>query len=189
VALDIFFPSDGFHRMESPLYLILHGYNGGSDDAYIRDFIDKQRARGSTVAVMVSRGMMDSPIINDSLPNFARTSDVHATVKALKKLQSHNQTMAGLGYSMGGVILANYVAKYGNDCQLDVAISISSALDARKQIKFQRSKLMWEPLVTGIMKLYIEKNFHHVIKQLEEDIYLKFQYATDVPSLDEAISR
>lgn len=61
-ALDIFFPENGIHRQDMPVYLILHGLNGGSDEDYIRDFIYRRRQAGSTCIVMIARGLMGTPV-------------------------------------------------------------------------------------------------------------------------------
>jgi predicted alpha/beta-fold hydrolase len=61
VALDISFPPDGYNdRM--PIYMVLHGLNGGTDEEYIRDLAFRRNAEGSTVVVMIARGLMDLPI-------------------------------------------------------------------------------------------------------------------------------
>jgi hypothetical protein len=61
VALDITFPVNGFQK-DQPVYLILHGLNGGSKEEYIRDFALRRIEGGSTVVVMVARGLMDLPV-------------------------------------------------------------------------------------------------------------------------------
>jgi hypothetical protein len=61
VALDISFPPTG-HNKQNPVYLILHGLNGGSNEEYVRDFTIRRNSENSTVVVMVARGLMDLPI-------------------------------------------------------------------------------------------------------------------------------
>jgi hypothetical protein len=61
VALDIAFPESG-HDPDQPLYLILHGLNGGSAEGYVIDLTASRIREGSTVVVMVARGLMDTPI-------------------------------------------------------------------------------------------------------------------------------
>lgn len=61
VALDIAFPLTGYDASQ-PVFLVLHGLNGGSSEEYVRDFVLRQIMRNSTVAVMVARGLMDTPI-------------------------------------------------------------------------------------------------------------------------------
>lgn len=61
VALDIAFPANG-HNANNPLYLILHGLNGGSEEGYVMDLAAARTEGGSTVVVMVARGLMNTPI-------------------------------------------------------------------------------------------------------------------------------
>jgi hypothetical protein len=61
VALDIAFPPQG-HNASNPLYLVLHGLNGGSQEGYVLDLVHSRTQAGSTVVVMVARGLMDTPI-------------------------------------------------------------------------------------------------------------------------------
>ena len=77
----------------------------------------------------------------------ARIVDIHAAGLALRKALNKDQILVGVGYSMGGIILNNYVAKAGKDCALDAAISISGGLDMRKQKEFYRAQRLWQPLL------------------------------------------
>lgn len=61
VALDIAFPESG-HDTAKPLYLVLHGLNGGSQEGYVMDLAESRTRAGSTVVVLVARGLMDTPI-------------------------------------------------------------------------------------------------------------------------------
>ena len=66
VALDIAFPFEGeaaIHRTDKTFYLVLHGLNGGSNEEYVKEFVNRQVAQGCTVAVMIARGLMGTPII------------------------------------------------------------------------------------------------------------------------------
>ena len=63
VALDIRFPVDGIHDEEKPLFLILHGLNGGSHEDYVLEFVRRRMNEGHTCIVMIARGLMDTPVI------------------------------------------------------------------------------------------------------------------------------
>ena len=57
LALDIAFPKTG-HDFTKPVYMVLHGLNGGSNEGYVKDLTMRRNMQGSTVIVMVARGMM-----------------------------------------------------------------------------------------------------------------------------------
>jgi hypothetical protein len=121
VALDVMFPPATGHDTTRPLYLVLHGLSGGSLEDYVEDFVWRRTAEGSTVAVMVARGLMDLPVRGWRGFHGARWTDAHEAAVALRRAMEDGQMLAGVGYSMGGVILGNYVVRSGAQCQLDAA--------------------------------------------------------------------
>jgi predicted alpha/beta-fold hydrolase len=159
VALDVSFPDphDGGHNGSMPLYLVLHGLSGGSQEEYIKDFAVRRNREGSTVVVMVARGLMDLPVRGMNLFHGARHRDVHAAAMVLRSAldagaADSRQLLAGVGYSMGGIIMANYVSRLGPDCALDVAVSISGGLDMRYETKFTRAQRLWQPILTQTLR-------------------------------------
>lgn len=186
--LDIAFPPDGVHHTDKPLYLILHGLNGGSNEEYVKDFCMRSTAKGSTVAILVTRGLMGSPILGDSLPHFARMSDIDSAARALRKATAPNQTLAAVGYSMGAIDLATYVASSGKDCPLDAAVALSGALDTRKQVYFHRSKRFWQPMLSKTLRdTFLDKWSDRLCERLNEE-QMKFLSKVDsLVTLDEAL--
>jgi predicted alpha/beta-fold hydrolase len=90
-ALDIGFPEAG-HDVTKPLYLILHGLNGGSQEGYVQDFTWRRTGEGSTVVVMIARGLGDLPIRGWDVFHGARISDAHTAALRLR------QTLVGDQY-------------------------------------------------------------------------------------------
>ncbi|CAB9512115.1 Protein ABHD1 [Seminavis robusta] len=147
VALDIALPEKG-HSDKKPLYMVLHGLNGGSNEDYVKEFAHRRIAEGSTVVIMVARGLMDLPVKGWDVFHGARVDDVHMTAKFLQSFTvPKQQTLAAVGYSMGAIILSNYVARSGNDCALDVAVAISGGLDMRFEHHFYRAQRLWHPML------------------------------------------
>ena len=146
VAVDFAFPGTGYNP-DKPVYFILHGLNGGSNETYLLDFVHLAVKSGCTVAVMVARGMMETPVVSDSIFNGARLDDVHHTTTALRKAVGKSVNIIGVGYSMGGIILNNYACTYGDECPLDGAISLSSLLDCESNQSFKESQTYWEPIL------------------------------------------
>lgn len=83
IALDIAFSYDAFnygakkmklvHDSTKPVYLVLHGLNGGSHEEYVKELVKRRRAEGSTVVVMIARGMMDTSMEGWNVFHGART--------------------------------------------------------------------------------------------------------------------
>lgn len=151
VALDISFPETG-HNSSCPLYLVLHGLNGGSTEGYVMDLVSSRVHAGSTVVVLVARGLMDTPIQGLSTFNGIRTTDAHSAAAILRdRVLIPNQTLAGVGYSMGAIVLNRYVATH-HDVALNVSVSISGALNTIYQMNYLRSKFTWQRIITAHMK-------------------------------------
>ena len=147
VALDIAFPKRG-HVTDQPVYLVLHGLNGGSSEEYVKDFaLRRTEQEGATVIVMVARGLMDLPIRSMNVFHGARWEDPHQAALAIRKAISPGQIFAGVGYSMGAIILGNMVSRTGADCALDVAVAISGGLDTRFELDLPRAQRLWQPLL------------------------------------------
>mmetsp|Transcript_14801 Transcript_14801/g.18646 ORF Transcript_14801/g.18646 Transcript_14801/m.18646 type:complete len:248 (-) Transcript_14801:156-899(-) len=143
---------------------------------------------GSSCGVMITRGLMNSPIFGDDLLHFARVGDVDATAKALREAMGSQQIIAGVGYSMGAITLANYVANSGDNCYLDVAVSISGALDTREQPHFPHSRHVWQPMLAKEMRGTIMAKFYEKIKtRLNPKNIWDIMRADSMISLDEAL--
>lgn len=171
VALDIAFPFEAFnygvgkrrlvHDTSKPVFLVLHGLNGGSHELYVKDLVKRRRAEGSTVIVLIARGMMDTKMTNWNVFHGARTGDVDIAARALKRglaslaeaqRRPRRQILVGVGYSMGAIILSNYVSRSGKHCSLDAAIAVSGGLDMRQNLNFRRSMRLWQPMLTFALR-------------------------------------
>jgi len=188
VALDIAFPSDRYHNTDKPLYMILHGLNGGSSEEYVREFVWRRINEGSTCVVMVARGLMDTPVLGWNVFHGARTSDVHVASGLLRKTLSkdQNQMLAGVGFSMGAIVLANYVARSGTDCNLDAAMAVSGGLDMREQINFFRSQRLWQPMLAKELRdTFIVGKFDARYRhRLTEEDYLELMRSAHISEID-----
>lgn len=186
VALDFSFPSTG-HDMTKPLYMILHGLNGGSEEDYVMDFANRRNQEGSTCAVMVARGLMDLPVKSWNLFHGARVDDADISAKALRKGLGPRQILAGVGYSMGAVVISNYVARSGPNCALDAAMAISGGLDMRHQCYYERAKRLWQPMLAKTLRdvFVIGKFGERYRKRLTKEQMLELMRATHISSIDE----
>lgn len=170
VALDIVFPQEG-HRADKPTFLILHGLNGGSTEPYVLDLARRATKEGHTVAVMINRGLMKTPIKSDDTFHGARTSDVGCTVDVLlHALGGERRNNDGIcskskivlvGFSMGGIVAANYAAKAKEQSGLVGALSFSGTLCSEKFLlpcpAATHSLSIWQPAIAWGLKATIIK--------------------------------
>lgn len=94
----------------------------------------------------------DTPIRSWGLFHGARVHDAHDAATALRRALTSNQLLVGVGYSMGAIVLNNYVAEAGSACALDAAFTISGALDCRYELHDTRSKMLWQPMLAESLK-------------------------------------
>jgi predicted alpha/beta-fold hydrolase len=78
--------------------------------------------------------------------------DAHDAATALRRALAPYQLLVGVGYSMGAIVLNNYVAEAGSACALDAAFTISGALDCRYELHDTRSKMLWQPMLAESLK-------------------------------------
>ena len=188
VILDIAFPENMEIGHDKVVYLVLHGINGDSNEGYVVDFVHRQVSLGNIVAVMTTRGLGDSPILGDNILHFARTSDVKAAAKALKKaiqqVSPRNENLlAGVGYSMGAITLANFASD--PDCDLDVAVAFSGALDTKQQAYFERSASLWQPFIAKAMRdTLLSKYSEQIRRKFDQEQFRKIMTASSLVELD-----
>eukprot|EP00536_Pseudo-nitzschia_multiseries_P016446 jgi/Psemu1/263658/estExt_Genewise1Plus.C_11180002 len=169
VALDVVFPKDGY-RSDKPTFVILHGLNGGSTEPYVLDLARRATAEGHTVAVVINRGLMKTPVRGDVTFHGARTSDVGCAVDALHYALSNKSNLVMVGFSMGGIIVANYAAKSGEHSGLAGALSFSGTLCTAKNLldcpAARHSAGVWQPaLAWGLKASIVKPSMHKFAKK------------------------
>lgn len=186
VALDIQFPLDGVHSTRKPIFLILHGLNGGSHEEYVQEMVGRRTAEGHTCIVMIARGLMDTPVIGWNVFHGARIIDIDSAAKAISKAKGRNQILAGVGYSMGAIVISNYVARSGVNCHLDAAMAVSGGLDMREMLNFKRGKRLWQPMLAqNLRDDFIVTKFDHLFRhRLSPEEHLKLMRSTSVSEID-----
>lgn len=150
VAMDVRFPerpSTG----ETPVFLLLHGLNGGSSEPYVHDFVGRANAAGAICAVLVARGLMRTPVRAEPF-NGARTGDVASAAAALR--ESFGDRVVLVGFSMGGIIAMNYAARSGADSNLVAAVALSGNLSCARTTGAcgDRGKRVWQPFLAYSLK-------------------------------------
>lgn len=178
------------HNLDKPVYLILHGLNGGSHEEYVKDFVSRRRSEGSTVIVMIARGMMDTSLKGWNAFHGARTGDVDIAARAVRRGLEEvarvngvdRQVLSGVGYSMGAIILSNYVARSGENCALDSAVAVSGGLDMRQQLNFRRSMRLWQPMLTFGLRgdILLGKYARHYKSRLTKEQFLNLLRVTSI---------
>eukprot|EP00929_Paragymnodinium_shiwhaense_P060560 TRINITY_DN30232_c0_g1_i1.p1 TRINITY_DN30232_c0_g1~~TRINITY_DN30232_c0_g1_i1.p1 ORF type:complete len:539 (+),score=142.52 TRINITY_DN30232_c0_g1_i1:79-1695(+) len=180
-ALDIKFPDSGYNP-DKPVFLILHGLNGGSTETYVLDLVRKATKEGCTCAVLIARGLMKTPVRGEDIFHGARTSDVGAAVDALLyALDGEKRKPAGdgapkaritlVGFSMGAIIAANYAAKAKDFSGLAGCVAFSGAICGSQTLDSEQGKRgmgLWQPVLAWALKGTIV--VHNMAKMVKKGI-------------------
>ena len=149
LAHDWAFPEGG-HCPSTPLAIVLHGLNGGSNEPLVQDFVKAATARRWTCVVLNARGLGGTQLTSGQPFHGARTSDLEALVKLVAKVAPPTP-LVGVGFSMGAIVLANYLGVAGSRCPLVAAIAVSGCMDAEANKGGYSSKSL-EPFLTYELK-------------------------------------
>jgi len=178
VGLDVSFPADG-HRADRPTFLVLHGLNGGSTEPYVLDLVRRANKEGHTVAVMIARGLMKTPIRGMESFNGSRTSDVANAVDVLlyglggeRRCgdRPKKTSLVLVGFSMGAIIAANYTAKSKEESGLAGAVCFSGCLSSQQMLlpvkAAQHSLTLWQPILAwGLKGTVVKPNQAKLLKR------------------------
>jgi predicted alpha/beta-fold hydrolase len=97
-------------------------------------------------------------------------------------VKGNQQVLGGVGYSLGAIVLNQYVASYGERVALDVSVSISGAMDCTFQQVYRRSQRIWQSMIVTHMKdhyLY-PKWGNRIFQQIGQENYQKLMRAGDI---------
>eukprot|EP00928_Gymnodinium_smaydae_P040595 TRINITY_DN27516_c0_g1_i1.p1 TRINITY_DN27516_c0_g1~~TRINITY_DN27516_c0_g1_i1.p1 ORF type:complete len:464 (-),score=45.48 TRINITY_DN27516_c0_g1_i1:472-1863(-) len=170
-ASDWIFPPSGYDPKQ-PVVLLLTGLAPSEHWTKTGGFVADaawhlSHRRGMTVVVAVSRGTMDTEV-NRNLFHGALTADFRALVvmarDALSEVASNkgvpSSPIFAAGYSMGGIILANYCGQYGPDAILTGAVNFSGLYDSVSNMSFEYSASTWQVyLAYGVKNNFFSPRF------------------------------
>ncbi|MAT14810.1 MAG: hypothetical protein CMJ46_06015 [Planctomyces sp.] len=120
---------------ERPLIVLLHGLGGTSQSVYIRSAANFLCSQGHRVVRLDFRGAGNSADQCSQIHHPGRYSDLSALFNAVGQSPSFQSELeAGVvlaGFSLGGSVLLNYLARENLDDRIRGAVSISAPLDLR----------------------------------------------------------
>ncbi|KAI9656383.1 MAG: hypothetical protein M1831_004635 [Alyxoria varia] len=161
-----------------PMLVVLHGLSGGSHELYLREVLAPLVGVGGNaetaatdetweVCVVNARGCAKSKITSDVLFNARATWDVRQFVEWLSE-RYPNRPLYGLGFSLGGNILVNYIAEEGDNCKLKAGVVCSNPFDlAAGSLGLQRTWMgreVYSKAMGGNMKRLLKSHEEQVSK-------------------------
>ncbi|WFC94084.1 hypothetical protein MBRA1_000714 [Malassezia brasiliensis] len=133
VALDIAPPalaeSPGPDAEDVPTVVVLHGLTGGSYESYVRNCVaplaKSKQDDGYGYRCVVINARANTPVTSPQLYSASKTADVASALLLLTRVYP-NSPMAGVGFSLGGAILAKYIGETGSDTPLIGAVCVGA---------------------------------------------------------------
>ena len=135
-----------------PVVVILHGLGGCARSPYVLGLQRALAERGMQSVVMEFRGAGGHL---NRLPRFfhaGETGDLAAVVAHVRE-RLPGRRLAVTGFSMGGIVLLNHLADYGDATPIDHAVAVSSPLDLAACADYLRSgfRRVYDRHLTGIL--------------------------------------
>ncbi|XP_051265672.1 phospholipase ABHD3-like isoform X1 [Dicentrarchus labrax] len=125
-----------------PTVLILPGLTGNSQAAYVLHIVSQVTRRGYRCVVFNNRGAGGEELLTPVTYSGANTSDLERVVHHVKGLYPHAPVL-GAGFSFGGMLLLNYLARKRTESGLVAGFTISVPWDALKSAASVEEPLNW----------------------------------------------
>lgn len=114
-----------------PIIVALHGLSGSSAEAYCRCLLRRlYQNEGFDCFVLNSRGCGNASITTPSLFCALWTEDIRQTIKFLR-MKYPNRPIFAVGFSLGSIVLTNYLAQEGDHSGIDFAVTLACIWDLR----------------------------------------------------------
>jgi predicted alpha/beta-fold hydrolase len=112
----------------SPLALVVHGLEGSSDSAYVRETCRALWERGIRAVALNFRGCSGAP---NRLPRFYHAGDTGDVAFVLDLLAAREPgvPLAAVGFSLGANVLLKYLGERGDDARVSAAAAVSVPFD------------------------------------------------------------
>ncbi|GFO34801.1 abhydrolase domain-containing protein 3 [Plakobranchus ocellatus] len=107
-----------------PTILLLPGLTGNSSESYILHMVEDATAMGYRSVVFNNRGTCGTPLKTPRTYCASKSDDTALVIDHIKK-RYPDAPLMGIGISLGGMILFNYMAHYGSTARLCAAMCFS----------------------------------------------------------------
>ncbi|QDU80016.1 putative hydrolase [Polystyrenella longa] len=151
-----------------PLIVLLHGLGGTSQSVYIRSAAHYLCSQGNRVVRLNFRGAGDAAGCCDEIHHPGRYRDLAALFSSVSNNpQFQSELEAGVvlaGFSLGGSVLLNYLAREDLDDRIRGAITISAPLDLKSTSRCLDKPTRWP------FQRYLLHKMRHEINRSNVDI-------------------
>ncbi|KAL6764005.1 Alpha/Beta hydrolase protein [Haematococcus lacustris] len=117
--------SHAYGTATTPVLLVLHGINGGSQEGYCKWMCEAARSRGWRAVVLNYRGCSGLPLTSPRGYAATLTHDVHYAITSIKA-RFPAAPLFAVGYSLGGVFLTKYLSEADRGLHASLAAASSA---------------------------------------------------------------
>ncbi len=157
---------------EQPIVVLFHGLEGSVDSPYAKGMLQASQQRGWRAVVMHFRGCSGKPNKQWRGYHSGEIGDASACINYLNE-QFPNAPLFALGYSLGGNMLVNYLAKVP-DSPIKAAAIVSPPLDLAA---------CSERLQRGFSRVYQ----HHLLSRMKRNLRHKIGLIDKAPLSEEQV--
>lgn len=124
-----------------PIVMILHGLEGSAKSHYAQGMIHTLSQQGWMVALMHFRGCSGVPNLHKRSYHSGETEDLRYFLSVLQE-RYPNVPISIIGYSLGGNVLLNFLAKYP-DAGLTAAVAVSVPYELESCVIHMQQHFAW----------------------------------------------
>lgn len=173
---------------QKPIFVLFHGLEGCFYSPYANGLMHAFANNGWLSVMMHFRGCSGKP---NNLARAYHSGEVEDARLFLEHLDTlfPNQTKIAVGISLGGNMLANYLAQYNDQPLLDAATIVSAPLDlsaCSQRIEQGFSKLYKTYLLASLKRNALRK--HHLLKGELDLSYRSIKRVTRLYEFDDLIT-
>lgn len=173
---------------KKPIFILFHGLEGCFYSPYANGLMHAFASQGWLSVMMHFRGCSGQPNHNARSYHSGEIEDARFFLEHINREFPH-QTKIAVGISLGGNMLANYLAQYNQDPMLEAATIISAPLDlsaCSARIEQGFSKVYKTYLLSSLKKSALRK--HHLIKGELDVSYQSIKRVTKLYEFDDLIT-